>query len=280
MTGDIHARYVTLAYGGGAAVYRQASMLLVSLLAYAPPPRELVVVTDNPSHFSWLAGAARVHAVTAAQVSAWQGPQPFSMRVKLEVARAMAPTDGALILLDADTLAVADLAQMIAALARRSLFMHTREFELAGSRRRGNRTLWHELRGRRFGGWRFLPNDAMWNSGIIALNAADVTLMGEALQLYDAMGKAGIRYFATEQLVIGVVFGRTGRLREAARWFVHYWGNKAQFDREIARRLGAVSSGGLSPEAAAEHLRSDPFDLPAERRLGKIGKLRRWLARR
>ena len=46
------------------------------------------------------------------------------------------------------------------------------------------------------------------------------------MQLYDAMGAAGVRHFATEQLVEGVVLGRTGRLEPAEAWFAHYWGNR------------------------------------------------------
>ena len=34
-----------------------------------------------------------------------------------------------------------------------------------------------------------------------------------------------VRDIATEQLVEGIVLGRTGRLQPAAEWFTHYWGN-------------------------------------------------------
>ena len=43
-------RYATMAYGEGAAVYRQAVMLLVSLLAHAPASREIAdVLPDVPA---------------------------------------------------------------------------------------------------------------------------------------------------------------------------------------------------------------------------------------
>ena len=280
MSGGIETRYATLAYGSGEAVYRQASMLLISLLAFAPEPRELVAVTDHPERFDWLADVVRIHALAAEQVKAWQGPDPFSMRAKLEVARTAMPARGALILADADTLAVADPAPMVAALAGGALFMHTREFELARSRRPGNRALWRDLAGRAFGGWRFEPGDAMWNSGVIGMTAPDAPLLGRALELYDALAAAGIRHFATEQLALGLVLERTARLRESKAWFTHYWGNKAQYDAEIARRLDRARAAGRSPHEVAARLREDPIALPAEFRPGRLQKLRRWLARR
>ena len=272
-------RYVTIAYGPGDEVYGQASMLLLSLLACAPRPYELVVVSDHPERADWFRGEVRAHGVTSDQLRTWQGRDPFSMRAKLEIARALAPPSGALVLLDADTLATADLTPFVTALAQGALFMHKREFELGASTRRGNRALWQQLRGRRFGGWEFRADDGMWNSGIIGMGAADSRLIDEALNLYDAMGAAGIRHFATEQLVAGVVLGRTGRLREASGWFTHYWGNKQNYSAEIAVRLKDAKARGLTPREAAEELRARPITLPVEARPGKIEKIRRWMLR-
>lgn len=284
-------RYATMAYGPNETVHRQAAMLMISLLAYAPDPRELIVLTDHPEAFGGFfrskaeatLDVARdlvdVRRLNAEQLAAWRGTNPFSMRQKLEAAHALAQNDRALVLLDADTLAIADLGPFVRALGGGALFMHKREFELGTSRRRGNRRLWEELRDRSFAGWRFQPDDAMWNSGALAFRGADVNLISQALRLYDAMGQAGIRYFATEQLVAGLVFGRTGRLAEAREWFTHYWGNKEEFDREIQRRLDDARRRGVSPFEVAEELRRAPIALPAERRPGRLAKLRRWLSR-
>jgi hypothetical protein len=93
------------------------------------------------------------------------------------------------------------------------------------------------------------------------------------------MGSRGIRHFATEQLVEGIVFGRTGRLRAAESWFVHYWGNKQGYDAEIARRLSDAFLEGMSVKEAAAHYRTRPIQLPAEVRATRGQKLRRWLSR-
>ncbi len=279
MTPLIPVRYVTLAYGEADSVYRQASMLLLSLLAHAPHPRELMIVTDQPERFAWFHAVARSEQVTHEELSAWRGRDGFSMRQKLEVARLSAPEEGALVMLDADTLAIRDLSPMVEALGSGALFLHKREFELGHSRRRGNLALWKEISTRTFAGWYFRPGDAMWNSGVIAIPAVQASLLDQALLLYDAIADAGIRHFATEQLVLGQVLGRTQRLREALTWFTHYWGNKTSFDREIARRLDDAHASGLTPDAAAAALRANPIRLPAELRPGRLTKLWRWLTR-
>ena len=270
-------RYATLAYGKHDAVYRQATMLIVSLVAHTPELPEIVVVTDRPDRFAWFADVVKVRVLTPGELKTWMGPQPFSMRQKLEAARAVMPADGELAFLDADTLATTDLGPFAASLASGALLMHKREFELGASRRAGNRKLWAGLEGRTFGRWQFTATDSMWNSGVLALRAADADLLDDALVLYDSMGEAGIRHFATEQLVVGTIFGRTGRLRPAERWFVHYWGNKDNFDLEISRRLEQFQRRRATPRDAAESFRTAPILLPAEVRPHKLAKIRRWL---
>ena len=72
--------------------------------------------------------------------------------------------------------------------------------------------LWASLRARDF-----KEDDAMWNSGVLGIGSADRSLLDDALVLYDKLGAAGLRHFATEQLVEGVVLGRTGRVNAASR---------------------------------------------------------------
>ena len=275
----VTTRYVTLAYGDGADVYSQATMLLVSLVAYSPAPRELLVVTDRPERFSWFGTAIRVVSLDRRQLDAWRGAPPISMRIKLEVLRANWPEEGAIAFVDADVLAHESLAPFEARLHAGDVFMHKHEYDFGRSKRRGNRALWNELRGRSFAGWEVRSGDAMWNSGVLAAPAADRALFDQMLQFYDAMVAAGGRHFATEQLVEGVVLGRTGRLRPAAGWFTHYWGNKPAHTAAINARLEAGRAEGLSVEEFAARYREDPIDLPSEVRLTAREKVARWFSR-
>jgi hypothetical protein len=272
-------RYVTLAYGDLPGVYRQSLMLLLSLVAYAPEPYEIVVATDRPEYFVWFGTRVEIAYLDRALLDGWGGADSFSMRQKLAVMRTAWPEGGAIAFLDSDVLARQHLDSFVERLKAGDLFMHKHEYDLGRSPRRGNRELWEQLRGRTFGAWEVREGDAMWNSGVLAAPASDRPLFDRALQLYDDMAAAGIRHFATEQLVEGVVLGRTERLRAADPWFVHYWGNKAGYDAEISRRLADAFIEGLSVKEAALRYREQPIDLPTEVRHTRIEKIARWLDR-
>jgi hypothetical protein len=262
-------------------------MLLLSLVAHAPEPYELVVATDRPECYVWFGTRVEIEYLDFARLTAWRGPSPFSMRQKLELARAATPTPEsglsrvppvATVLLDADVIAVKPLRPFVDRLMAGQLFMHKREYVLAESRRAGNRRLWASLR--QSPEFEFRADDAMWNSGVLAVPTADRALLDQSIALYDRLGAAGLRHFATEQLVEGVIFGRTGRLHAAEEWFVHYWGNKPGYDAEIARRLADAFIEGLTVKEAAARYRESPIDLPVEARRTPSEKLRRWLQRR
>jgi hypothetical protein len=280
-------RYVTLAYGEAPGVYRQSLMLLLSLVAHAPEPYELVVATDRPECYVWFGTRVEIEFLDLARLRAWKGPRPFSMRQKLELARASTATlDSGLsrtpafatVLLDADVLAVKPLSPFVARLRAGDLFLHKKEFVLSENRRAGNRRLWSMLRKSR--SFNFASEDAMWNSGVIGVPAADRKLLDDAIDLYDHLGEEGLTHFATEQLVEGVIFGRTGRLKPAAEWFAHYWGNKPGYDAEIARRLADAFIEGMSVKEAAAIYREKPIDLPLEVRRSRTEKIATWLNKR
>jgi hypothetical protein len=278
-------RYVTLAYGDAPGVYRQSLMLLLSLVAHAPEPYELVVATDRPECYVWFGTRVEIEYLDFARLTAWRGPAPFSMRQKLELARAATPTPesgltqvppAATVLLDADVLAASPLGPFVDRLRAGDLFMHRHEYVLSESRRSGNRALWSALQ--RSKAFAFTADDAMWNSGVLAVPTEDRGLLDQAIDLYDRLGAEGLRHFATEQLVEGVVLGRTGRLRPAHPWFVHYWGNKPGYDAEIARRLADAFIEGLTVKEAAARYRESPIELPIEVRRTRAEKFRRWIS--
>ena len=269
-------RYITMAYGDDPAVYRQSLMMLVTLVAHAPEPREIVVVTDHPERFVWFGTRIEIEYLEAARLAKWRGPNPFSMRQKLELARSSI-VEGCreIVLLDADVLVRKPLGSFIERLRAGDLFMHKREYVLSETRRVGNRKLWMELKKRGF-----RTDDGMWNSGVLAIPSLESRLLDAALEMYDTLGAGGVRHFATEQLVEGVVLGRTGRLKPAEPWFIHYWGNKAGYDAELSRFLADAFLDGLSVKDAAARYLDEPIDLPPEVRPTRYEKLLKKINRK
>ena len=271
-------RYVVLAYGEDELPFRQAWLLFVSLAAYADPLSEFVALTDHPERFRWFRGAVKADSLPADQLRAWRRGDS-GWRHKLEAERAMIPPgDGALVLLDSDIVAVQALGPFADELHGGAVYLHKPEYVIGASRRRGNRRMWEALRDRSFGAWRVLPTDVMWNAGVVALRSEDAFLVADALVMHDAIATAGADHPFLEQLATSVVFGRTQRVKPAAPYFVHYWGNKEGWDVEIRRRMARARDWTLSQ--AAEDYRQHPINLPLEVRPTRLQKMRRWFRRR
>ena len=66
-------RYVTLAYGEAPGVYRQSLMLLLSLVAHADEPYELVVATDRPECYVWFGTRVEIEFLDFAKLEALNG---------------------------------------------------------------------------------------------------------------------------------------------------------------------------------------------------------------
>ena len=273
----MRTRYVAVVYGETELAYRQAWLLFVSLAAYADPLSEVIALTDHPERFDWFRGAVCTQRLTPAQLDAWRRGSS-GWRHKLEVERAMMPPDGALVLLDSDVVAVQPLEPFVDELRGGAVFLHKQEYFIGESRRRGNRRMWKSLRDRAFGGWKVLPNDAMWNAGVVALRSEEAFLIGDALVMHDAIASAGSDHPFLEQLTTSVVFGRTKRLRPASPYFAHYWGNKAGWDREIRERMARAREWTVAE--AAEDYRQRPINLPLEVRLTPLKKIARWLSQK
>ena len=283
-------RYVTLAYGDAPGVYRQSLMLLLSLVAHAPEPYELVVATDRPECYVWFGTRVEIEYLDFARLTAWRGPRPFSMRQKLELARAATPSPesglsrvppAATVLLDADV-----LAREAARPVRRA--PHGRRAVHAQEGIRARREPPHAATAQLWASLRQSP-DVRVQGG-----RRDVELGGAGgphhrprrcwtSRSRSTTGSAP-RACATSRPSSsskGVILGRTGRLHAAEEWFAHYWGNKPGYDAEIARRLADAFIEGLTvKEAAARLPREAPIDLPVEVRRSRAEKLAIWLQKR
>jgi hypothetical protein len=257
-------RWLLMTFGDGDEHYAQAHLAALSLLAYAPEPREIVLATDRPQRFAWLSQApgVRVAALDAATLERWKGAHGFFWRIKIELIRSHLAEGAALAYVDSDTIARRDLAPLVAALAGGAAMMHEREQPLAGSRRRGDRALWRGLGGRTFAGLAVDEAATMWNAGVVAVGPEGAPLIAHALEACDAFCAAIGTHSLNEQFAISLSLSSSGRLQAAREWIDHYWGNKPDHLVAIGRLLGRALGDGLDPLAAAALVRARPIQLP------------------
>ena len=270
-------RYLTLAYGDSADVYSQSAMLLVSLLAYAPAPCELVVATDRPERFAWFGKAVRLVTLDRRELEAWRGTPPISMRLKLEAIRANWPDSGAMVLVDADVLAREPLDSFEARLRAGDVFMHKHEYELRPvEAARQSRALERAARPlvRRLGGAR-RRRDVEFRRARGACRGPRAVRSGAAvLRRHCRRRRTGTSRpsswsrgscWAAPAACVPPRSGSrtTGETRPA-------------HTAAIDARLAAARSEGLSVEECAARYRQDPIDLPAEVRLTAREKVARW----
>ena len=286
-----------LTFGDNTYNHQQAVFAALSFMR-DPHIRRVLVVTDRPDFYRWLSGTARnapfiddgdgdtsgkqgmapveILPITAETLTAWQGPQQFFWRIKIQ-AVAMAVRqypDQHLLYVDSDTFLAGSLADMVRQLDAGAAYMHCFEDCLGD---RNSRTLTRTRRalsGRTLEGITLSGRHEMWNAGVISLPASTAAeRVAQALQLCDAMCATDCPRRLIEQFAFSLVL-QQGTLHPCQDVIGHYWGNKAAWNRLIA---GFLAEARLKDETVAQAVaRGGQVDwraLPLEHRQ------RRWVLR-
>ncbi len=259
-------RIGVLAYGDDLRLHREATVSLLTIREFAPPDATLVLFTNQPRLYKWIAGHVTVEQLSDAVVKAWRGPTDDRFRPKIEALRHLSEDGAHALLADTDTMARTTLAPLVAHLDEGGFVLYEREYPIASPPRRGDRRLQQEVVGKR---WDDIPADHstwMWNGGVIGVSAHHPDAARRALIVFDKLRQAST-HFALEQLAYSIVFPALGPVRAASDCFIHYWANRAWFDRRIERFLGQALMEGLPADLAAARLREAPIDGPLDGRL-------------
>ena len=256
-------RLSIVSFGDREEWYAQAHLAILSALAWLPAPCEVVVTTDRPDWYVWFGDRVQVARLTQEKIEEWSGPQRFVWRVLLEALAetAFRPPAANLLYLDVDTLVRKPLGDLVSAVETGDVFLDRRESPLH-RRSREHRKLWKQVQGRTFAGFSIDERTELWNSGVVAVGAANRHLLERALELCDAMTAAGVESRLVEQLSQSVVQRSTGRLREARPWIDHYWGNKDGYNQSVREQLATVLIRGMDVAAAIEYVREHPIHRP------------------
>ena len=223
-----------------------------------------------------MAASVEILPITAETLSAWQGPQQFFWRIKIQ-AVAMAVRqypDQHLLYVDSDTFLAGSLAGMVRQLDAGASCMHCFENRLGD---RNSRTLTRTRRalsGRTLEGITLTGRHEMWTAGVIGLPASTAAeRVALALQLCDAMCATDCPRRLIEQFAFSLAL-QQGTLCSCQDVIGHYWGNKAAWNRLIA---GFLAEARLKDETVAQAVarvgQVDWRALPLEHRQ------RRWVLR-
>jgi hypothetical protein len=255
-----------LAYGTDLRLHREATVALLTLREFAPAGCDLVVFTDQPQLYQWISEIVAIDRLSAGVLRAWRGPTDDRFRPKIEALGQLSAAGTHAVLVDTDTMARAQLSPLIDHLDAGGFVLYEREYRIAAPPRRGDRGLSTEIAGRRWNDIAADENTWMWNGGVIGLSGHHAGVAHRALRVFDEMRQAS-KHFALEQLAYSIVFPAYGPVRAASDCFIHYWANRAWFDRRIERFLSAALMEGLHAGTAAARLRRQPIDGARDGRL-------------
>lgn len=264
------------------------------LLGGPPTGGRVAVVTDAPEQFRPLVGdRGTVHPVDAAQLAAWQEPDGYFYRIKVEaLALALREHQLPTLMVDGDTYFTAHPDPLMAQLAPGTAIMD-----------RPDGLIYTEPQYAAFAG---LLDDAfpdhriplpdgkslvinpatltMWIAGAVGVHHADAGLVDEVRAVIDVTNQRR-RTFNVEQYAFAHVLQDGGKLERSDGTIEHYWGDwvdpyfgvgKRQFiTRQYESVLREAAGKPLEEQAAmAGRLKVKPFKRPTHYRvMAKVAKL-------
>ena len=198
----------------------------------------LVVYTDDPAPFDGL--PVHIEVLSGRRLTEWAGPFDYNPRRKIfAIKDALQKFGGRVAYLDTDTYFKKHPAKLFTRIRSRYSLMHIREGHLdTYGPNLADFLEDHDLRTLDGCRWNITPNTLMWNSGVIGLDVADISLLDEVVHLIDQI-YPHVRLYTTEQFAFGVCLGRFTRLHECYDIVYHYWPmtSRVRFREQLRRVL-------------------------------------------
>ena len=272
---------VTQAYGRE-DIRAQALYAAWSALAFAEDlDLGVHVYTDDAAFFAPLGAAVDVSVLSPEELRAWRGPHDFVHRLKPLLIRDLAhrfPGEK-LLYVDADVVFTRPVREVLDRIGPGRAVLHVREYDIATHPTKQLRRFRRRMKRVAFRG-RPVPLDhAMWNAGVVGLDASHIPLIEEWIAMVDEIYPQW-PYWIHEQYAICQLLQRAGTVSPADDVVLHYWDRKDAAVAAIARELPVLRAGPLA--AAHAHLRTHPLVLPppGRRRTTLRERLLRILERR
>jgi hypothetical protein len=216
---------VYLCYGKGphSAELRYSILVVLNLIGWNSEKYRIIVYTDDPSTTRDLPVHTQLLSPTI--LTDWAGPFGYIHRRKIMAIRdASLKFRSRLLFCDCDTFFMKHPREAFARIRPGHSLMHVGEFRLRDTAAlKVTEPLkgvdLHNLAGRR---WCLGPRTAMFNSGVIGLHEANISLLDEVVHLADQIyPRAPI--WTIEQFAFSICLGACTRLHQAHDVVVHYW---------------------------------------------------------
>jgi hypothetical protein len=246
-----------LTFGDDPATHHQANFCILTFLREAHALKSVNVVTDSPERYRHLGSRANIHTIDHQVLEDWSGKDRFFWRVKIKAIEMIASVYGEepVLYVDSDTYVTAGLSDLALQLTSESALMHENYGPLEGLRAKTTQRMWAQVRGRSFGGIVIRDGQRIWNAGVVGVppkqNATTIRL---ALDICDDMTTAGVTPRLIEQFALSVALDHVHGVRSAIPWIEHYWGNKPEWNREIAIFFAEADLRDLSFDEKVENV--------------------------
>ncbi|MBS0351750.1 MAG: hypothetical protein JSR33_11315 [Proteobacteria bacterium] len=269
--------YFSLAVGDNINIHHQAQFALLSVMAHNPN-RSLLIVTDYPEHYKWLAPAVTPFYISNDQLKSWRGEQDYFFRIKLKaLQKLLNQVPSHLVYFDSDTVCLSHLSLLEQGLANHQCFMHDKEFPLHTGPTKTTRQMWRVGKGQTFGPFLIDQSSVMWNSGVVALPQGSSKYVEMAIEACDALCRSKMRPYFVEQFALGLALSQSQKLNEAKQWFLHYWDNKVTWQTTVIEPF-LLEAQKLPLEKAADLIHQvDPFSIKKPVKLGFFKKIQNKL---
>jgi hypothetical protein len=243
-------------------IKEQALYAVWSALAWSDGlPIEVHAYTDDATWLAPLRDRVRTRVLTPAEIRAWRGPHDFVHRLKAEMIRDQVRRfpGGKLLYVDADVAFRGALRPIFERLAPGAAVLHVKEYDIPSHPGKQMRRFRRRMKKVRVRGTPPDVGHAMWNAGVIGLDASQFPLIEAWLALIDEVYPQW-PYWIHEQWAISHLLERSGNVSAADDVVLHYWVQKDEAVAAIRTELELLRRRPL-PEAL-EHLRAHPLVLP------------------
>jgi hypothetical protein len=216
---------VYLSFGQGPHADELVYSVLCALHLIGPNSSDyrIIVYTDNPAALGKL--PVHIELLSEKVLADWAGPFGYIYRRKVFAVRnALQKFGGRLAFCDTDTYFFKHPRKLFARIRPGHTVMHIKE---------GRPDILHltdfacflqnhDLRTISGQHWNITRYTPIFNSGVIGIDEADISLLDEVVHLIDQI-YSRVEYFATEQFAFGACFAQYTTLRQAYDIVNHYW---------------------------------------------------------